>query len=103
MPLSSTRICPYFGLFATAIFSPVDAGLDDALEAGLDAPAEGPVPPHAAAISASSEIPYATALLVSMHADTGAGYAASAVGRQAWAGGRRPAAGGRPGDQSGGT
>src|SRR5438270_10186558 len=97
MPLSSTRIGPYLGLFATAIFSPVDAGLDagldEALEAGLDAPAEGPVPPHAAAIRASNEIPYATALLVSMHADTGTGYAASAVGRQAWAGGRRP---GRP-------
>ena len=44
MPLSSTRIGPYFGWFATAIFSPVTAGLEDGLELAVD----GLDPPHPA-------------------------------------------------------
>src|ERR1700704_4265631 len=45
MPFSSTRIEPSLALVATAIFSPVAAGLGDGLAAGVD----GLLPPQAAA------------------------------------------------------
>src|SRR2546430_1569598 len=69
MPLSSTRICPYFALLATAIFSPVAASLGD----GLEATVEG-LDPHAALSNEKTDMAPATNILACMHPDTEPGY-----------------------------
>jgi hypothetical protein len=65
MPFSSTRIEPNLALFATAIFSPVAAGLGDGL-----AVAVGVEPPQPAARSAAAAMALVTRNLDFMHPDT---------------------------------
>ena len=68
--MSSTRICPYFALLATAIFSPVAASLGDGLEAAVD----GLDPPHAALSNEKTDRAPATKSLACMPPDTEPGY-----------------------------
>jgi len=75
MPLSSTSIWPSVAFVATAIFSPVAAGLGDGLAAAVDGLAE---PPHAAT-SAATAMPNATTF-PRMKTDTETGYGAAYSG-----------------------
>src|ERR1700686_5362657 len=75
MPLSSTSIWPSLALVATAIFSPLAAGLGDGLAPAVE---EFDEPPHAAS-SAAAAMPNATTF-PRMKTDTEAGYGARLLG-----------------------
>src|SRR5690242_7689126 len=77
MPLSSTRICPSFGLAAIAILIPVAAALGDGLDAavdGLEAAVDGLEPPQATTSNDMSDSAPATTVVPRMHPDTDPGY-----------------------------
>src|SRR5882762_7411202 len=83
MPFSSTRIEPNLALVATAIFSPVAAGLGDGLAAEVD----GLLPPQAAA----SKTEATANSLDFMPPDTPEGYErATPASRRQRSGRRRP-------------
>src|SRR5882757_4982673 len=81
MPFSSTRKEPNLALVATAIFSPVAAGLGDGLAAEVD----GLLPPQAAA----SKTEATAKSLDFMHTDTPEGYERATPASRTQRSGRR--------------